>query len=107
MDINTLFFSTGQAARELNTTQARIRALCESGAIEATSTPGGQWRIDREEVQRLKRDGLPAVPRPMPEPDHALAGAAGRLRRSSATLLAEPSEAVIQSGEQVVRLQNE
>jgi hypothetical protein len=107
MDVQNLFYSSGAAARELHVSQARIRGLCESGAIEATSTPGGQWRISQEQVQKLKRDGLPAVPRPMPEPDHPFAGAPGRVRPSSATLLAEPSDAVIQSSEQVVRLQNE
>jgi excisionase family DNA binding protein len=57
---SALFYSSGQAARELGTTQTRIRALCESRAIEATSTPGGQWRVAREEVERLQAEGLPS-----------------------------------------------
>jgi excisionase family DNA binding protein len=61
-----VFYSTGQVARELGVTQARIRTLCQSGLIAAEITPGGQFRIPQSEVDRLKRDGLPAIPRPMP-----------------------------------------
>ena len=34
--------------------------------IEAEVTPGNQWRVPVLEVERLKRDGLPPIPRPMP-----------------------------------------
>ena len=37
-----LFYSTGQAARELGISPATVRALCAAGAIECQSTPGGQ-----------------------------------------------------------------
>jgi hypothetical protein len=29
-------------------------------------TPGGQWRISQQEVMRLKREGLPQIPRRFP-----------------------------------------
>src|SRR5271155_4057160 len=61
-----LFFSTGQAARQLSTTLATIRLLCENQVIAAETTPGGQWRVPASEVERLKRDGLPPIPRPLP-----------------------------------------
>ena len=60
------FFSTGQAAQELGTSIPKVRALCETGMIEAEVTPGNQWRVPVLEVERLKRDGLPPIPRPMP-----------------------------------------
>jgi len=40
-----LFYSTGQVARQLGTTQATVRVLCENGLIAAETTPGGQWRV--------------------------------------------------------------
>ena len=61
------FFSTGQAAQELGTSIPKVRALCETGMIEAEVTPGKQWRVPVAEVERLKRDGLPPIPRPIPE----------------------------------------
>lgn len=61
-----LFYSTGQVARQLGTTLATIRALCENHVIAAETTPGGQWRVSASEVDRLKRDGLPPIPRPLP-----------------------------------------
>ena len=63
-----LFYSTGQVARQLGTTPAAIRLLCENRLIAAETSPGGQWRVPASEVERLKRDGLPAIPRPLPNP---------------------------------------
>ena len=59
-----LFYSTGHAARELGITQARVRELCRNGAIQAEMTDGGQFRIPREILDKLKRDGVPALPKP-------------------------------------------
>ena len=60
------FFSTGQVARQLGTTLAAVRTLCENRVIAAETTPGGQLRVPASEVERLKRDGLPPIPRPLP-----------------------------------------
>ena len=60
------YFSTGKAALEVGASQDTIRALCNSGAIRAVPTNGRQWRIPAREVERLKREGVPPVPRPMP-----------------------------------------
>jgi hypothetical protein len=62
-----LFYS-GQVARQLGTTQAAIRVLCEKRLIDAETSPGGHWRIPASESERLKRDGLPPIPRPLPSP---------------------------------------
>jgi len=61
-----LFYSTGQVARQLGITLATVRLLCENGVIAAETTPGGQWRVPASEVERLERDGLPPIPRPLP-----------------------------------------
>jgi excisionase family DNA binding protein len=61
-----LFYSTGQVARQLGTTQAAVRTLCESGVMASETTRGGHLRIPESEVKRLKRDGLPPMPRPLP-----------------------------------------
>jgi excisionase family DNA binding protein len=103
--MDEVYYSTGQAARELGVTQARVRALCESESIEATCTAGGQWRISRKHIEHLKRDGLPSVPRPLPNTDQR-AAAPVRSRRGMG-LLAEPSQTVIGSAEEVVCLENE
>jgi excisionase family DNA binding protein len=61
-----LYYSTGKAAQELGASQDAVRALCNGGVIRAVPTNGRQWRIPAREVERLKREGLPPVPRPMP-----------------------------------------
>jgi excisionase family DNA binding protein len=63
-----LFYSTGQVARQLGTTLAAVRLLCENGLITAETSAGGQWRVPASEVERLKHDGLPPIPRPLPNP---------------------------------------
>lgn len=61
-----LYYSTGQVARQLGVTLPTVRTLCENRAIVALTTPGGQWRVPAAEVERLKRDGLPPIPRRLP-----------------------------------------
>jgi excisionase family DNA binding protein len=103
----TLYYSSGQAARELGVTPNQIRTLCESGSIKATRTPGGQWRIPQEELRRLKHEGLPPAARPLPNQSDAAADSGARSRRMNHALLADPSERVIESAEDVLCLQNE
>jgi hypothetical protein len=101
------YFSTGQAARELGITQTKMRALCESEAIDSICTPGGQFRISEDEIERLKREGLPAIPRPLPEAVHTREVSRPRSNRAEVALLAAPSKVVIDSAEEVVCLENE
>jgi excisionase family DNA binding protein len=68
-----LFYSTGQVARELGITLAAVRILCENHVMAAETTPGGQLRIPASEVERIKRDGLPPIPRPLPVGSAAVA----------------------------------
>lgn len=101
------FFSTGQAARELGITQTKVRALCESEAIDSVCTSGGQYRISKDEIERLKREGLPPIPRPLPEAVHTREVSRPRSNRGEVALLAAPSKVVINSAEEVVCLENE
>ncbi len=97
--MNGLFFSTGRAARALGVTQAQIRALCQSNAIAAEVTDGGQWRLPRAEVERLKRDGLPPVALPLPADTSQ--PSQGKARYGHPALLAEPSGEVVAGAEAV------
>jgi hypothetical protein len=83
-----LFYSTGQVARQLGTTLAAIRVLCENRVIAAETTPGGHLRVPASEVGRLKRDGLPPIPRPLPteRAPSASNGTAGRLGQPELTI---------------------
>jgi len=100
---NSLFYSTGEAAQLLQTSQDTIRRLCDSGAIRAELTPGGQWRLPQSEVTRLKKEGLPPLPRPLP------GAATGRPARTSAgpALPSFASPETVATYDETVRLKAE
>jgi excisionase family DNA binding protein len=112
--MDSLYLSTGKAARALGVSADSVRRLCEAGSIQAETTSGGQWRVPMEEISRLKREGLPPIPRPLatrsrtsrteddrepdedfPDVDHDIG------------LLAEPSDETVQAADAVVRLRSE
>ena len=97
-----LYYSTGQAARQLGTTLAAIRVLCENRVVAAETTPGGHWRVPASEVERLKRDGLPPIPRPLPTESAPPARneTVGR-HGFDPELMAEPSDEVVSAADQV------
>ena len=96
-----LFYSTGQVARQLGTTLAAIRVLCEDRVIAAETTPGGHWRVPASEVERLKRDGLPPIPRPLPTQSAPPARNGRDGRHHYPELLAKPSDEVVSAADQV------
>jgi hypothetical protein len=96
-----LFYSTGQVARQLGTTLAAVRVLCESRIIAAETTPGGHWRVSATEVERLKRDGLPPIPRPLPAESAPPASNGSAVHHAHPALLAEPSDEVVSAADQV------
>src|SRR5258706_8890196 len=96
-----LYYSTGQAARQLGTTLAAIRVLCENRAIAAETTPGGHWRVSASEVERLKRDGLPPIPRPLPTESAPPARNGPLGRNGHPEFQAEPSDEVLSAADQV------
>src|ERR1017187_7893895 len=97
-----LFYSTGQVARQLGTTLATIRILCENRILAAETTPGGHWRVSASEVERLKRDGLPPIPRPLPTESAPPASNGTAGRHGQPELLAEPSDEVVSAADLVV-----
>ncbi len=101
----SLYFTTGQAAHQLSASQAQIRALCESGAVASESTPGGQFRIPAGEIERLKRAGLPPMPRPLPQ-EVTSAARNGPAHHGHPELLADPSQDVVSAAEDVVVTEN-
>jgi len=112
--MNSLLLSSGKAARELGVTADAIR-LCEAGAIQSETTAGGQWRIPTEEIERLKEEDLPPVPKPMPgqsgrtTPKEPRTVAPGITPPATgpAVLLAEPSAETVADADDVVRLESE
>jgi hypothetical protein len=96
-----LFYSTGQVARQLGTTLAAIRVLCENRVIAAETTPGGHLRVPATEVERLKREGLPPIPRPLPTETALPAGNGTGGRHGHPEFLAEPSDEVVSAADQV------
>ena len=107
--METLFFTTGQAARELGVTQDRVRNLCDAGVIAAEMTAGGQYRILQGEVERLKvellkKGALPAVPRPLP--GGAPIPSPSGIRVGPQGLLAKVSQMVVSAAEEVAITEN-
>jgi hypothetical protein len=96
-----LFYSTGQVARQLGTTLAAIRVLCEKRLIAAETSPGGHWRVPASEVERLKRDGLPPIPRPLPNPSAPAAGNGTSNDHSYPEFVEEPSDEVALAADRV------
>jgi excisionase family DNA binding protein len=101
-----LFYSTGQAARQLGTTLAAIRVLCENRVIAAETTPGGHWRVSASEVDRLKRDGLPPIPRALPCDSGPQAKNGTANRHDQTEYLPEPSDEVLFAADQVALSRN-
>jgi len=64
--MNRLFYSTGQVAQQLGVTLATVRTLCANGVIAAETSPGGHLRVPAAEMERLLREGVPPIPRPLP-----------------------------------------
>jgi len=96
-----LFYSTGQVARQLGTTLAAIRVLCEKRLIAAETSPGRHWRVPASEVERLKRDGLPAIPRPLPNPGGLPAASGTSNGHGYSEFVEEPSDEVALAADQV------
>jgi excisionase family DNA binding protein len=106
--MNDLYLSTGKAARALGVNADSIRRLCEAGAIQAVVTPGGQWRVPTEEIERLKRDGMPPVSRPLPQQvSRTPAPPAPVVNGKHSGLLADPSDETVAAADECVRLESE
>jgi len=56
MELNKERYGTVEAARILGVSVFTVWRWCKEGKIKAGKTPGGQYRIPREELERLIRE---------------------------------------------------
>jgi hypothetical protein len=91
------FFSSGQAAKELKISSYRVRRLCETGLIPGVElTESGQWLIPPGEIARISKEGVPSTPKTVDaDAPESKPNAAG-----NPSLLAEPSELLVDAAEQ-------
>lgn len=96
-----------QAATELGTSRYVLLRLCQLAMVEAERTPGGHWRIPCAEVDRLKAEGLPAVPAVIAESEED-ADSSGRRPASKVHegLYRDPSDDLADSAESVLIAEN-
>ena len=91
------FFTTGGAARQLRVSEQTVRNYCAAGVIKASRSPGGHFRIEPAEIERLKQlDALPAVPRSTLSSN----GTRQAPPRNPNSLLAQPSDDAVQAAEE-------
>lgn len=57
------YYSVAQIARELNFGHSWILELVRTGRIKAIKPLGGQWRVPSSEYERIKKEGIPPLPR--------------------------------------------
>lgn len=69
-------YSIGPAAQKLSVSQYHLRRLIDAGLVDASQTPGRQWRIPAEEIERLQEEGIPPIPAPAPAAAAARSNAA-------------------------------
>jgi hypothetical protein len=93
------FYRCGQVAKELGTSSYKIRRLAESGLIPDAEFSGSQWHIPVAAVERMKRDGLPPLPKVVDTDDAGTSPTANPKERTPTTLLAEPSPEMITAAE--------
>lgn len=62
-----MFYSVGQVAQELGLTRHEVRRLCQAQLIRAQRAEAGHWQVPVSEVERLRQQGIPAVPHPVQE----------------------------------------
>lgn len=60
------FFTLKQVALEFSYSKAWISKLVQDGRIKAMKPMGGSWRIPASEIERLRQEGIPPLPRVKP-----------------------------------------
>jgi len=98
-----MHYSTGQTALELGISGSKVRALCEAGLIASQITPSGHFRIEIGELERLKREGVPPVPRAeIPSANVEQQGQAERPVRTLRQVANGESVAIAETGDRAV-----
>jgi hypothetical protein len=93
------FYRCGQAAKELGISSYKIRRLAETGLIPDAEFNGAQWHIPVSAIERLKHEGVPALPKVVDIDDEADAPLASQKERTTSTLLAPPSDEMVAAAE--------
>ena len=57
------YHSVAQIARELSYGHSWMLELVRTGRIKAIKPLGGQWRVPDSEYRRIKKEGIPPLPR--------------------------------------------
>lgn len=57
------YYTIKQLANELGYSSAWITILCQKGRIKAVKPLGTGWRIPPSEVERIRKEGIPPLPR--------------------------------------------
>lgn len=60
------YYTIKELANELRYSTTWIYSLVTSGRIKAVKPTGGTWRIPPSEVERIKTEGMPPMPREKP-----------------------------------------
>lgn len=87
--MSALAYRTSVAAQILSTTPHTLRRLAKAGLIDAEQTPTGHFRFPFEEVERLRKEGLPPIPQAAPGPEEP---EEEQLRAMQAEMEPEPRE---------------
>lgn len=87
--MSALAYRTSVAAQILSTTPHTLRRLAKAGLIDAEQTPTGHFRFPFEEVERLRKEGLPPIPQTAPAPEEP---EEEQLRAIQAEMEPEPRE---------------
>src|SRR5437660_1069652 len=90
----------GQACAQLGISSHHLRQLCKMGLVEAELSPGRQWRVPLNEIQRLKTNGVPPCPTAIDEPPHDPGPPAITLAARNDSRLSPPSADVIDAEEE-------
>jgi hypothetical protein len=94
------FYRVGQVGKELGLSSYKIRRLAESGLIPDAEFSGVQWHIPVAAVERMKREGVPALPKIIDTDNEGESPTANPKERAPTTLLAEPSSEMIAAAEE-------
>ena len=95
-------YRSGQAGKLLGVSAHVLRRLAEAGLVEAGFT-GSQWRFSVEEIQRLRREGLPPLPAMEEDGLRSAGSPQSRNKPETEGLLAPPSEELIADAEDLER----
>jgi hypothetical protein len=94
------FYRVGQVGKQLGLSSYKIRRLAESGLIPDAEFSGSQWHIPVAAVERMKKEGVPPLPKVVDTDHEGGSPSANPKDRAPTTLLAEPSDEMVRAAEE-------